>query len=71
MRKTFTLQIEMESAAFDNPDSERLRTAGWRGELSRLLHQVGEQMADGWDANRVIHDINGNTVGQCGVADGD
>jgi hypothetical protein len=56
----FKLTINWEGAAFD-PD--------WRPELAELVAQLGRDLGEGRDCNRIIQDVNGNTVGECSIAE--
>ena len=56
----FTLRVEMDNAAFENP-----------GELARILRALADVLADGvqpGDSDNV-RDANGNTVGEWDVSE--
>ena len=51
---TFKLEINMDNAAFDNPD-----------ELSWILHRISEYANKrDYQNNDIVRDSNGNTVGR-------
>lgn len=56
-RKYFTLQIEMEDAAFYDP----------RVEIARILRELADHIESGGRTPKELRDANGNTVGFAGA----
>lgn len=55
---TLKIEFETDNAAFDTDKA---------AETARILHEIADQISDGWDACS-IRDINGNRIGAMEVS---
>lgn len=59
---SFTLNIATDNAAFHDAGADEGDDTAKRAEVSRILRLVANKLAMG-DDHGVIHDINGNRIG--------
>lgn len=72
MSHTFTLTIDLGNAAFREGDEDDLDTTN--AELARIVKKVGNDLAAGRDCvdlPQKVRDLNGNTVGNYVITDGE